>query len=69
VLRRVLEYRMTVAEWIGAAVLAGAPYLVIGVALLLVDHRVVADTDSPRRVLATLGAVLFWPVLLLAHLC
>jgi hypothetical protein len=30
ILRRVLSFEMTIAEWIGTAVMLAAPYLVIG---------------------------------------
>ena len=59
VARRVLDYRMTVAEWIGTALLLAAPYVVIGVVWSLT--RTGASVD--------LGAVLLWPVLLISDVC
>lgn len=57
--RRVLDYRMTVAEWIGTALLLGAPYLVIGVVVALA--RTGASVDP--------GAILLWPLLLIPDVC
>ncbi|MGB2918935.1 MAG: hypothetical protein WA944_25325 [Mycobacterium sp.] len=57
--RRVLDYRMTVAEWIGTALLLGAPYLVIGVVSALARSGASVD----------LGAILWWPLLLIPDVC
>ncbi|CAA0124887.1 Uncharacterised protein [Mycolicibacterium vanbaalenii] len=57
--RRVLEYRMTVAEWIGIALLLGAPYFVIGVLWSLTRSGAAVD----------LRAILLWPMLLISDGC
>ena len=65
-LRRVLDYEMTVAEWIGTALLAGLPYVAIGVVWSL------THTVRPRRPRRTREgdrvsrAIVTWPVLLVA---
>lgn len=68
-LQRYLDYRMTVAEWIGTAALLGAPYLVIGVVYTLVGDDHFARADGVRAVAAFVGGVLYWPVLLLVGAC
>ena len=68
-LRQFLDYRMTVAEWIGAALLAVAPYLLIGVVYTVLDTGHLAHTDGLQRVLAFVGGIALWPVLLIAKLC
>ncbi len=47
----------------------GLPYLGVGVVWSLVNTDHLAGTDGIRRVLALLGGVAFWPVLLLAQAC
>ncbi|WNG87982.1 hypothetical protein C6A87_001475 [Mycobacterium sp. ITM-2016-00317] len=68
-LRRIMDYEMTVAEWIGAALLAGAPYGALGllVALLKPDHY--AHADGLYRIVAFVGSVVFWPVLFVTDVC
>jgi hypothetical protein len=56
-LRKVLDYEMRIAEWIGLAVLLGIPYLGVGL-LWALTH------DEPF-----ISAVLTWPLLLLYAFC
>ncbi|MCV7130079.1 MULTISPECIES: hypothetical protein [Mycolicibacterium] len=69
VVRRILGYEMTIAEWVGTALLLGAPYGVLGivVAVLKPDHF--ANADGLPRVVAFVGSVAFWPVLLVTDVC
>lgn len=56
-LRRIYEYEMRLAEWLGLAVLLAIPYLGIGLVWALTHD------DS------VIGSVLGWPLLLLYGLC
>lgn len=67
--RRVLDYEMTIAEWIGAALLAGLPYLAIGVVWSLTHTSDLAGLGAPEKVTALLWAIVAWPVLLVADVC
>jgi hypothetical protein len=55
-LRRVLSFEMTIAEWLGMAVMLAVPYVVVGVLWSL--------TDSGR-----LGSIVWWPVQLISAVC
>jgi hypothetical protein len=55
-LRRVWSFEMTIAEWIGTAVMLAVPYLLVG-ALWSATHG------------WHLAAVALWPVLLLSTVC
>jgi hypothetical protein len=55
--QRVLSFEMTIAEWLGTAVMLAAPYPVIGVVWAL-THR------APL-----LESILWWPVLLVSAVC
>ena len=68
-LRKFLGFEMTVAEWIGTAILAAIPYLVIGViwSATHTDH-LVAMTGIDRTV-SLLGSIVSWPVLLFSDVC
>ncbi|KMO72422.1 hypothetical protein BST22_00240 [Mycolicibacterium chubuense] len=67
--QRYLDYRMTVAEWIGTAVLLGTPYLVIGVAYTLIGNEYLHRAEGLRAAAAFAGSVVYWPVLLLLGSC
>jgi hypothetical protein len=69
VVRRVLDYRMTIAEWIGTAVLIGTPYLLIGGVWSLTHTDRLAHLDGPAHVVSFLGAIAAWPVMLVADVC
>ena len=67
--RRVVDYEMTVAEWLGTALLAGAPYGVIGLLLALFKPDHLVGLDGVQKAVAFVGSVLFWPVLLVVDVC
>jgi hypothetical protein len=56
-LRRVLSFEMTIAEWIGTAVMLAVPYFLIGVLWAV---------TQPGNVLRSIA---FWPVLLISKVC
>jgi hypothetical protein len=67
--RRILSYEMTFAEWIGTALLLGAPYGVLGVLLAVLKPDHLAHLDGLHRGVAFVGSVVFWPVLLVTDVC
>ncbi len=67
--RRILGYEMTLAEWIGTALILGAPYGVIGVLFSIFGSDHVAQAGGFGKVAAGVGAVVFWPVLLFTDVC
>ncbi|MFB1296331.1 hypothetical protein ACAG24_012495 [Mycobacterium sp. pW049] len=67
--RRVMDYEMTLAEWIGAGLLLNAPYGVIGVLFSVLRPDYVEHADGVAKVFAFVGSVLFWPVLLVTDVC
>lgn len=67
--RRILGYEMTLAEWIGTALIVGAPYGVIGVLFSIFRADYIAQADGLGKVAAGVGSVVFWPVLLFTDVC
>ena len=55
-LRRVLSFEMTIAEWIGLALMLAVPYLAVGVVWSLAHSR-------------HLGSIVWWPVQLVTAVC
>ncbi|HEY7052946.1 MAG TPA: hypothetical protein VH496_12560 [Mycobacterium sp.] len=67
--RRVLDFRMTIAEWVGTAVMLAIPYLVIGVAWAALHLDALKQNGGFERVVVVLGTVASWPVLLVTNVC
>jgi hypothetical protein len=68
-LRKFLGYEMTIAEWIGTAILAAIPYLVIGVIWSATHGHHLSELTGIDRAVSFLGAVVSWPVLLFSDVC
>lgn len=69
--RKVLSFEMTIAEWIGTAIILAVPYLVVG-AVWTAFHLDYLNTINPggvNRLMAILGSVGAWPVLLFSTVC
>ncbi|MEO3756709.1 hypothetical protein ABGB19_00230 [Mycobacterium sp. B14F4] len=67
-LRKVMSFEMTVAEWIGTAVMLAAPYLVVGVAWTAL-HTGQLEPRGVARVVSILGSIACWPALLFSSVC
>ena len=68
-LDKVLSFEMTVAEWIGTAVLAVTPYVIIGLIWAFTHTERVDGLTGTDRALRFLGSVLTWPALLFTDVC
>ena len=68
-LRKLLGVEMTLAEWIGTAILATIPYLVIGMLWTLthIDH--LNGLGRVDQVASLVVSVISWPVLLFSDVC
>lgn len=60
---------MTIAEWMGTALLLSVPHLGIGVVWSLTHTDHLVHLDGPAKVVSFLAAVLAWPALLFADAC
>ncbi|MGE2690971.1 hypothetical protein [Mycolicibacterium pulveris] len=69
--RKVLSFEMTIAEWIGTAVMLAVPYLVVGVVWTAfhLDYINTINAEGVNRLIALLGSVATWPVLLFSTVC
>lgn len=67
--RKVLSFQMTIAEWIGTAVLLVIPYLAIGLVWLFfhIDH--LNHGGVGHRIILILATIASWPALLVANGC
>jgi len=67
--RRVLEFEMTIAEWIGTALMLAAPYVLVGLVWALTHPADRVAAHGIGWILLFLRAVIAWPVLLLSNAC
>ncbi len=68
-LRRILGYQMTIAEWIGTALILGIPYLAIGVIWSLTHTDRLSALEGTDLVVSLLGSIVSWPVLFFSNVC
>jgi hypothetical protein len=68
-LRRVLGYRVSIGELIVVALVLGTPYLVVGVIWSGTHTDHLTQMDGIDLVVSFLGAIVSWPVLLIADVC
>jgi hypothetical protein len=68
-LRRFLGFEMTIAEWIGTAILAVIPYLVIGVIWSATHTDNYGGMTAVDRTVSLLGSIVGWPILLFSDVC
>lgn len=69
IVRRVLEFEMTIAEWIGTALILAAPYVLIGLIWAFTHTADRAAAHGIGWVLLFVRAIIAWPVLLGENLC
>ncbi|MDY6996642.1 MAG: hypothetical protein SW019_08605 [Actinomycetota bacterium] len=69
VLRRVADYEMTIAEWIGLGILVNIPHYLLGVIWTLTHPEHLAGVHGLEKAAALVGGIAFWPVLLVASAC
>jgi hypothetical protein len=67
--RKFLGFEMTIAEWLGTAILAAIPHLVIGVIWSLTHTQQLSGLTGIDRTVSFLGAIVSWPVLLFSDVC
>jgi hypothetical protein len=67
--RKVLGFEMTIAEWIGSALILAAPYLLIGLIWAFTHTADRAVAHGISWLLLFVRAVVAWPVLLVSNVC
>jgi hypothetical protein len=68
-LRRILSFEMTIAEWIGTALILAVPYLLIGVVWSLTYTAHLSQAHGAAKVVSILGSIASWPVLAVTNIC
>jgi hypothetical protein len=69
IVRRVLNYRLSVMELIGLWFLIAFPYLLIGLFWSLNHSAHLSQMSGTDKVVSFLGQIVSWPVLLFSDVC
>jgi len=64
--RKVLDFEMTIAEWIGTALMLAVPYLAVGVLWACLHTEHLKGGDWVHRVVLIVGTIASWPGLLVS---
>lgn len=67
--RKILSYQMTIAEWLGLAIILGVPYLVVGTIWSLTHTDHLEQMHGADLAVSFLGSIVSWPVLLFSNVC
>lgn len=68
-LRRILGYRVSIGQLIVVALVLGTPYLIVGAIWSSTHTDHLNQMDGIDLVVSFLGAIVSWPVLLVADVC
>ena len=68
-IRQILSFEMTIAEWIGTAIMLAVPYLSVGVIWSVTHTDHLTRSHGAERVVSILGSIASWPMLLVANIC
>ena len=68
-LRRMLGYRVSIGELTVVALVLGTPYLIVGVIWSSTHTDHLNQMGGIDLVVSFLGAIVSWPVLLVANVC
>ncbi|OBK92098.1 hypothetical protein A5645_24155 [Mycobacterium asiaticum] len=68
-LRELLDYKMTIAEWLGLAVILGIPYFLVGLVWSSTHTEHLQRLHGADLVVSFLGSIVSWPVLLFSNVC
>lgn len=66
-IRKVLGFQLTIAELIGLGLIAGIPYLLVGVIWSTTHTEHLRQMHGADLVVSFLGSIVSWPVLLFAN--
>ncbi|OBK30747.1 hypothetical protein A5634_15540 [Mycobacterium asiaticum] len=68
-LRNLLDYKLTVAELLGVAIILGVPYFIVGVIWSSTHTDHLQQMQGADMVVSYLGSIVSWPVLLFSNVC
>lgn len=68
-LRRVLEFRLSIAQLMAIGIIVGTPYLLVGTVWSTTHTEHLHEMHGVDLAVSFLGSIVSWPVLLFANVC
>jgi NADH:ubiquinone oxidoreductase subunit 4 (subunit M) len=68
-LRRVLEFRLSIAQLMAIGLILGTPYLLVGTIWSTTHTEHLREMHGVDLAVSFLGSIVSWPVLLFANVC
>jgi NADH:ubiquinone oxidoreductase subunit 4 (subunit M) len=68
-LRRLLEYRLSIAQLMAIGLILGTPYLLVGTIWSTTHTEHLHQMHGVDLAVSFLGSIVSWPVLLFANVC
>jgi NADH:ubiquinone oxidoreductase subunit 4 (subunit M) len=68
-LRRVLEFKLSVAQLMAIGIIVGTPYLLVGTIWSTTHTEHLHQLHGVDLAVSFLGSIVSWPVLLFANVC
>lgn len=68
-LRRVLEFRLSIAQLMAIAIILGTPYLLVGTVWSTTHTEHLHQMHGVDLAVSFLGSIVSWPVLIFANVC
>lgn len=68
-LRRVLEFRLSIAQLMAIGIIIGTPYLLVGTVWSTTHTEHLHEMHGVDLAVSFLGSIVSWPVLLFANVC
>ncbi|MGV0810331.1 hypothetical protein ABQF34_00065 [Mycolicibacterium boenickei] len=66
-IKRLLDYRLSIRQLVYLAIVVGGPYLVIGMVWALTHSDHIVGLTGPDKLFSLLGEIVAWPVLIIAN--
>jgi NADH:ubiquinone oxidoreductase subunit 4 (subunit M) len=68
-LRRLLEFRLSIAQLMAIGIILGTPYLLVGVVWSTTHTEHLHQMHGVDLAVSFLGSIVSWPVLLFSNVC
>ena len=68
-LRRVLEFKLSIAQLMAIGIILGTPYLLVGTIWSTTHTEHLHQMHGVDLAVSFLGSIVSWPVLLFANVC
>ncbi|QZH63005.1 hypothetical protein K1X22_07785 [Mycolicibacterium farcinogenes] len=66
-MKNLLDYRLSIRQLVYLAIVAGAPYLMVGMIWALTHSDHIAGLTGLDKLFSLLGEIVAWPVLVIAN--